>query len=140
MNTKRLLSLWVAVIFTVMCLCVPGLAAVQNDAIVSDVVGVQRIARASGRINDDIPANTIVEVGDSFFMVPNETISYDCTYTPSNASVDYGFIAPDGYFYSFNCTTGSFNKTIRVSQRGSYTLALRNNSDNTVTVTGTVNY
>lgn len=140
MNTKRLLSLWIAVILTVTSLCIPALAIVQSDAVAPSMTGVQKIARASGKIEDDIPANTIVEVGDSFFMVPNETITYDCTYTPSNASVDFGFFAPDGYFYSINCTTGSFNRTIRVSQRGSYTLAIRNNSDVAVTVTGTVNY
>lgn len=140
MNKKRILCLWITVIFTVMCLCVPGIAAVQNDEIVSDRVRIQSIVRTSGRINGNIPANTIVEVGDSFFMLPEETITYDCTYTPSNVSLDFGFIAPDGYFYSINCTSGSINKTIRVSQRGSYTLAIRNNSDSTVTVTGMVNY
>ena len=140
MKPKKLLSLWLAVIFMVTCLCMPGLATVQDDAIASDMVGVQKIARASGRINDDIPANTIVEVGDSFFMVPKETISYDCTYTPSDASIEFGFIAPDGLFYGFYGSDGSINKTIRVSQRGSYTLAIINYSDVTVSVSGTVNY
>jgi len=140
MNAKRVLSLWIAVIFTVMCLCVPGVAAVQDDAIVSDRVRVQSIVRASGRINDNIPANTIVEVGESFFMLPKETITYDCTYTPSSASIEFGFIAPDGLFYGLSGSNGSIDKTIRVSQRGSYILAIWNNSDSTVTVTGMVNY
>lgn len=142
MKAKRFLGLWVVVIFTVTCLCVPVLAIGQNDAdaVVSGMTEVQKIARASGRIEDDIPGQSIVEVGDSFFMVPNETISYDCTYTPSNASIKFGFIAPDGLFYGLYGSDGSIDKTIRVSQRGSYTLAIKNYSDVTVTVSGTVNY
>lgn len=35
---------------------------------------------------------------------------------------------------------GSINKTIQVSERGSYTLAIRNNSSSSVRVVGFVNY
>lgn len=52
-------------------------------------------------------------------MEAGETITVSATYTPRSASVD---------------------KTIRVNQRGDYTLAIRNNSSNTVSVSGFVNY
>ena len=62
------------------------------------------------------------------------------TYSPFSASVDFGLIAPDDLFYGLNTTTGSFDKAIEVNQRGNYTLAVRNNSDMTISVSGYVNY
>lgn len=73
-------------------------------------------------------------------MAAGDTISYNCTYTPKSASVDFGFIAPNGLFYSIKCTSGSVNESIEVNQTGQYTLAIRNNASYTVTVTGTVKY
>ena len=64
----------------------------------------------------------------------------NCTYTPKSASVDFGFIAPDGLFYSLNSTSGSIDKSIKVNQTGAYTLAIRNNENYAVTVSGTVKY
>ncbi len=54
--------------------------------------------------------------------------------------MDFGVIAPDGYFYFLNVEGGSINQSIRVSQSGSYAVAVRNNSSNTVFVVGFVNY
>ena len=39
-----------------------------------------------------------------------------------------------------NVSDGSVDRTIEVTQRGNYTLAIRNNSSKTVFVTGIVNY
>lgn len=100
----------------------------------------QGIARVTGSINESISGLSSVTVGDSFTLVANDIITYNCSYTPKTASVDFGFIAPDGYFYSTNVTTGKINKSIRVSQTGTYTLAIRNNASDEVTVTGTVSY
>ncbi|MCI8840230.1 MAG: hypothetical protein HFF24_07875 [Oscillospiraceae bacterium] len=49
-------------------------------------------------------------------------------------------IAPDGYFYFLNVEGGSINQSIRVSQSGSYAVAVRNNSSYTVSVVGFVTY
>ena len=62
------------------------------------------------------------------------------SYTPFSVSVDFGIIAPDGLFYSVNTTTGSFDKTIQVTQTGQYTMAVRNNSSTTISVSGYVKY
>ena len=154
MKGKIILSLLLVCALICGCLTINGSASTREADIV-DMESLPRVAvepsilknadlmpttRAYGNLNADFDPSSISYVGNSFNLNAGDTITYDCTYTPSNASVDYGFFAPDGYFYSFNCTTGSFNKTIRVSQRGSYTLAIRNNSDSTVTVKGTVNY
>ena len=73
-------------------------------------------------------------MGDSFILDSGDTVSYDCTYTPRDASVKFGYIAPDGYFYSLSGSNGSFYKTLRVNQRGTYTLVIWNKSDGDVTV------
>lgn len=96
------------------------------------------ITRAYGDFTITISANSGATVGDDFKLNANDTISYDCTYTPRNASVDFGYIGPDGYFHFLNVATGSISKTFKVGQKGSYTLAIRNNSSQAVT--GTVNY
>lgn len=154
MKGKRILSLLLVCALVCGCLVICGSAS-TGDADTVDMESLPRVAvepsilkstdlmpttRAYGDFSADFGPSSISYVGDSFNLNVRDTITYDCTYTPSDASVDFGFFAPDGYFYSLNCTTGSFNKTIRVSQKGSYTLAIRNNSNVTVTVSGTVNY
>lgn len=49
----------------------------------------------------------------------------NAVYSPQTASVDFGLIAPDGLFYGLNTTTGSFDKAIKVSQRGRYYFAVK---------------
>lgn len=154
MKEKRFLLLLLVCALVCGCLTISGSASTWGDDIV-DMESLPRVAvessilqnvdlmpttRAYGDFSADFAPSSISYIGSSFNLNVNDTISYDCTYTPKNASVDFGFFAPDGYFYFFNCTSGSFRKTIRVDQRGSYTLAICNNSDVTVTVTGTVNY
>lgn len=95
---------------------------------------------ASGSFRHTLSKNSVVPFDAEFFLDIDETVSYDCTYTPKSASLDFGVIAPDGLFYSLNCTSGSINKSLRVTQAGSYTLAIRNNENYAVTVSGTVRY
>lgn len=97
------------------------------------------IMRATGRIEESIPGNAIMTLAE-VSLDNGETVTYDCSYTPRDASVKFGYIAPDGLFYGLSGSKGSYNKSIRVNQRGSYTLAIWNKSDTTVTVSGTVNY
>lgn len=61
-------------------------------------------------------------------------------YSPFSASVDFGLIAPNGRFYYLNSKDGSLNGAIEVDERGQYTLAIRNNSAETINVSGYVNY
>lgn len=98
------------------------------------------IERASGRFNMDVYAHEIVAADISFPLEAKETVTINASYSPLSASVDFGLIAPDGLFYSVNVTDGSINKTIRVKERGFYTLAVRNNSDFDISVSGFVIY
>ena len=91
-------------------------------------------------MNNSFPAKLISPITQPFSAAKGDTIKYDCTYTPKSASMDFGYIAPNGLFYSIKCTSGSINKSIEVGQTGQFTLAIRNNGDYVVTVTGTVRY
>lgn len=116
------------------CLAMPAGAAVTPESEAKSV-----IMRATGRIEESIPGNAIMTLAE-VSLDNGETVTYDCSYTPRDASVKFGYIAPDGLFYGLSGSKGSYNKSIRVNQRGSYTLAIWNKSDTTVTVSGTVNY
>ena len=96
--------------------------------------------RATGSINSDIPANTLGVSDIKFSLEVGETVTINCSYSPAFANMDFGVIAPDGYFYFLSVKEGSINKPIRISQSGSYSVAIRNNSSQTVRVVGFVNY
>ena len=132
MLRKRFASAVLACMLLFSCSLVPAMAAeVPNTQIV--------MPRASGRLDYALSPG-ITLIGEKFSQEIGETVKYDCTYTPKSASVDFGVIAPDGLFYSYNCTSGSINKSFKADQRGQYQLAIRNNESYAVTVTGTVKY
>jgi hypothetical protein len=95
---------------------------------------------ATNSFSMSIPAKTKAVANMSFPLMAGETVTIKASYAPFSASVDFGLIAPDGKFYYFNITNGSIDKTIKVSESGSYTLQIRNNSDGEVKVSGFVNY
>lgn len=98
------------------------------------------LPRITYSINDNIPPHSIHISGEKMSLVPRQIVTINCSYVPSAASVDFGVIAPDGYFYFLNVEGGSINRSIRVNQSGNYAVAVRNNSSNTIYVTGFVDY
>lgn len=98
------------------------------------------IVRATNRFSMEIPGGTLFVADKSFSMEAGEEVTVNASYSPRSASLDFGLIAPDGLFYSVNRTDGSVNYTFEIDERGSYTLAVRNNSSNSVSVVGFVNY
>lgn len=133
MIAKRLCSMLLLCALVLGCSAMPVSAANIPDG---DLI----MPLASGSIHYTLPKNSVVPIDVEFYLSSGETVSYDCTYTPKSASVDFGFIAPDGLFYSLNSTSGSIDKSIKVNQTGSYTLVIRNNENYAVTVSGTVRY
>ena len=100
----------------------------------------ETMVRATGSINSDVPANKTAVSGKKFPLEVGETVTINCSYSPASASVDFGVIAPDGYLYFLNVKGGSINQSMMVSQRGDYSMAIRNNSSSVVKVVGFVNY
>lgn len=96
--------------------------------------------RATGSLNSDIPANTLGVSDIKFSLEVGETVTINCSYSPAFANMDFGVIAPDGYFYFLSVKGGSINRSIVVSQRGGYSMAIRNNSSQSVRVMGFFNY
>ncbi len=97
-------------------------------------------SRATGSFNWTIPAKTNATGDIVFPLAAGETVTIKASYSPFSASVDFGIIAPDGNYYGFNVTSGSIDKTIRVSESGDYILQIRNNSSTEIEVSGFVNY
>lgn len=97
-------------------------------------------SRATGSFNWTIPAKTSATGDIVFPLAAGETVTIKASYSPFSASVDFGVIAPDGNYYGFNVTSGSIDKTIRVSENGDYILQVRNNSSTEIEVSGFVNY
>lgn len=122
------------------CIFIAGPLAIPVGAVVHCEPATQAIVRATDQFEETISAHAIMTLGDSVSLDNSEVISYDCSYTPRDANIKFGYIGPDGYFYGLSGLNGSINKGIRVSERGSYTLAIWNKSEEAVTVKGTVNY
>lgn len=135
MKTRRFFSLLLSFLLVAGSLALPAGAAV-----ISEPESEAAITRATGRFEKTIPASSIYPVCDSFILNSGDIVSYDCSYTPRDASIEFGYIGPDGLFYGLSGYKGSINKGIRVNQYGTYTLAIWNKSDEAVYVWGTVNY
>ena len=69
-----------------------------------------------------------------------ETITINAHYTPTTASVDFGFFAPDGLFYPISASNGYINVTIEVTQHGYYRFGIHNKSSNSISAFGIVTY
>lgn len=134
MKTRKLL------IELIVCAFIMGCLSISAGAVETYSSDGQPIMRSTRRLNLSIPANSLMLVDESISLDAGETLSYSCTYTPRGASVEFGYIGPDGLFYGLSGSNGSIYKGIRVSEPGSYTMAIWNQSDETVTVKGTVNY
>ena len=135
MRVKNFFCLMLASIIVMSCFGMSAEAAVDPRQETEPIA-----VMATGRFNMEVPANTAVQASTSFPLEVGEVVTIKATYSPFSASVDFGLIAPDGLFYGLNTTTGSFDKAIEVNQRGYYTFAVRNNSSETINVSGYVNY
>lgn len=135
MKTRRFLSLLLSFLLVAGSLALPAGAVVTTEPMEETA-----ITRATGQFEASIPANTLKTVGDSFILDSGDIVSYDCSYTPRDASMKFGYIAPDGRFYYLRGSNGRIDKGIQVSLRGTYTLAIKNESNSAVSVWGTVNY
>lgn len=131
-KVKKLFSL-----FLVLVVCVSSMSAMAAGAEPQEEASV---LRATGRFSMDVPGGMIAKANSSFPLEAGEKVTIKATYTPFSASVDFGLIAPDGYFHYINVNNGSFDETIKVDERGNYTFAVMNNSSETISVSGYVNY
>lgn len=136
MRVRKFLCIVFACFMLVNCLGISaGAANVETQRDMKLV-----IERASGRFSLDVPANKTVGATTSFPLEAGEKVRIRATYSPESASVDFGLIDPDGLFHPLRATGGSFDHAIRVDQHGNYIMAIRNNSDIEIAVSGIVSY
>lgn len=122
-------------------LCISA-GATNTSVIVEEYSSVETEAsvRASGSFNMSISAYGKRTSDTTFPMEAGETVRIYATYSPDNVSVDFGLIDSDAIFHYINVTNGAIDKTIVIEERGNYTLAIKNNSANTIQVSGFVKY
>lgn len=112
----------------------------EHERMGVDALGGYAALRAFGKIDITVSPNAIAGANEGFYLEAKETVTINCAYSPTSASLDFGLIDSDSYFHYVSVTGGSINKTIQVNNRGEYILAVRNNSSNAVNVVGFVNY
>ena len=91
---------------------------------------VNAAARASGKFDVTVKAGELKPAKTGFPMAAGETVTINAAYSPSSADVDFGLVDKNG----------TFNEKIEIAVSGTYTFAIRNNSDVDIEVTGYVNY
>ena len=139
MKGKKILCTVLAMVTVLGCSGITAWA-VEVEPEDTDAAVVFMDTRATGRINVNIPANTKARVSTAFPVEAGAVVTVNASYSPRTASVDFGLVGPNGSFHYINVTNGSINRGIQVTQRGNYTLQIRNNSGNAVQVSGFVNY
>lgn len=97
-------------------------------------------SRATISVSWTVPVNTLKRAKETFPMEVGESVTINCSYTPRGAEVDFGLIAPNNRFYYIAGSQGSINRTILIDERGEYRFAVCNNSSNTISVTGFIEY
>lgn len=154
MKTKRLICM-LFVCVTMICESFTPAEAVQTPA--SDIVWMEDmewdwIDLSTITRDEDIfssltaeSINTIVSPFSTkairqVSLLSRSVITFNCSYSPSSVSMDFGVIDTSGRFYFINVKEGSINQTLGISQAGTYQVAIRNNSSQTVRVVGFVDY
>lgn len=133
---RKCFCIILALIITVIsCICIP-VSAMENASNGKEMI----IARATGRFNMDVSANTSRKASTSFPLEAGEVVTIKASYSPFSANVDFGLIDSSGRFHYVTVTDGSVDEAVTVTERGNYTFAVRNNSSYQVSVSGYVNY
>lgn len=136
---RRIFSIMLSCVIVFSSICVNVSAA--DAANPGDYVAMETISmRASGTFEMSVNAYKRAEANTAFPLAAGETVRIRANYSPENVSVDFGLVDPEGVFHYINITTGSIDATITVPENGNYTFAVRNNSSQTVKITGIVNY
>ena len=97
-------------------------------------------ARATNRLHWSIASSVTKKSSTTLDLDVNETVTFNCSFTPSSSNVYFGLIASDGSFHCSAATNGRFKGTIKVPKTDKYYLAVYNNSGSTIQVTGTISY
>ncbi|MDO5152401.1 MAG: hypothetical protein Q4D50_03470 [Eubacteriales bacterium] len=111
-----------------------------QESVTMEVLHRMSAARAAKSFSMRMPEGSSALADNSFLMAAGETVTIKASYLPFGASVDFGLVDSDGVFHYFNTTNGNIDKTMQIDESGSYTLKVRNNSNQEVKVSGFIKY
>lgn len=135
MKMRKCVSLVLALVITVSSCGVSSFAAETQEP----AEPTSSIERASGWFNETVSAGKVKKLGGAISLMEGEGIIFTATYSPRNASVDFGVVDSNNVFTFINVTTGIVdNGGVTVTANGQYTPAIRNNSSDSINVAGTV--
>lgn len=136
---KRIQAI-IACVSIITCFCIPTGAA-QSMFSPGDHAAIESLVlRASGSFDMTIKAYGSSMADTAFPLESGESVRIYATYSPDDANLDFGLVDSDGIFHYVGANNGIIDKTIIINERGNYTLAIRNNSGQSVHVVGFVKY
>lgn len=134
MRGKRVVCLLMTLILSVV-FCSANVSAAEMEVEKNLIV-----PRATGSFNMTLSSNTLKKASTSFPLESGEVVTIKASYSPFSANMDFGLIGPDGAFHYVSVSNGTISQKIKINTAGNYTFAVRNNSSQTVKVSGFVNY
>jgi murein DD-endopeptidase MepM/ murein hydrolase activator NlpD len=102
----------------------------SNDEIASG------ITRTLYSINWTVNPNSSRTLTSAFDLDVDSTFTFNLTYTPASASVDFGLLTPTNVYRYAVGSNGVCKHTFRINEDGDHQIRIRNNSSSTVTITG----
>ena len=97
-------------------------------------------ARATGHFSFSVKAQGSHYIENVMSLEACDTVRIVTAYSSANASIYIGLVDENGKFYYARATNGKIDITIEIEKRGSYRLAVVNNSASVVSVSGYVYY
>lgn len=119
MRLRKFFCTVLSLLLVASCLCINSGATE-----ITGQMGTPIVMRASGKFEMDVPGHKLVKAKTSFPLEAGEQVTIKASYSPFDANVDFGLITEDGVFHFLSVNSGSFDKTITVSERGNYTLPI----------------
>ena len=110
---RKYFCMVLALMLVASCLCINGGATE-----ITGQMGTPIVMRASGKFEMDVQGHKLVKAKTSFPLEAGEQVTIKASYSPFDANVDFGLITEDGVFHFLSVDSGSFDRTITVSERG----------------------
>lgn len=139
---QRILHKVIAAAVVVCCLCANNITFAAEPREFACEIQAENlsVSRASGTFSVSINPRARITGDSDFPLDVGETVRIYATYSPSGADLDFGLIDSDNVFHYVSAESGNVDVTFEIPESGNYRLGIRNNSAQTVKVSGFVRY
>lgn len=127
-------------IWAILLSCTLVISASTFSSRAAEPVNGTAVPFAVGTIYQRIEPQGMIRIKTKLTLDAGDKVTFDCSYVPTSASIDFGIVDSNNRFYKLNCTDGSIDQAIDVIKRGQYTVVIRNNEKYEVTVSGDIHY